>query len=492
MRCFVQLWSVLVLGILVASCGSGDDPPSECVEQVCPCTDGGIRAAIEEGLGTYTFDCAGPTTVTTRSEIVIDEDVTLDGDGLLTVDGNRTHRVFSVSEGVTAELIGLTVTNGRQADEHGGAIRNEGTLTLTSTTVSNSTAGRESGCRTDDADLLCSEGGGIWNTGTLTLIDTTVSGSMAHFGGALANRGGNMVLIDSAVRSSSATGCRGVGAVVCSGGGGVWNSGTLMMMNSSAADNAADWGGGLYNRAAATIEQSTISRNSALFDGGGLLNFEALTLIGTTAADNAAGQSGGGIANEAGVLEVARSTVSGNEAVAAGGGLYNPAGADAAVVNATISNNTANSGGGIYSGGGLTLTSSTMADNAAPSASAIFDPGSSNASPRLIGSSLISGDCAGSPFISGGYNVESPGATCGFDQETDRPGEPMTGLGPLEDNGGPTPTHALEPGSVGVDRIPSEDCVDAEGAPLSTDQRGDPRPAGASAACDVGAFELQS
>jgi hypothetical protein len=48
-------------------------------------------------------------------------------------------------------------------------------------------------------------------------------------------------------------------------------------------------------------------------------------------------------------------------------------------------------------------------------------------------------------------------------------------LGPLQDNGGPSITHALLPGSVAIDVIPTDDCVDAEGAPLTTDQRGEPR-----------------
>jgi predicted outer membrane repeat protein len=264
-----------------------------------------------------------------------------------------------------------------------------------------------------------------------------------------------------------------------------------MVTNSTVSDNTADWGGGLYNRGVPTLERSTISGNSAAFDGGGLLSFETLSLIDTTVADNVAGQSGGGIANEAGSLEVGSSTVSGNGAAAAGGGVYNPSGAAAALVNTTISGNSANSGGGIYTAGALQLTSGTMADNAAPSASAIYDPGTSDAAPRSISSSLIRGDCAGSPFDSGGFNIESPGDTCGFDEASDQPAEQTLSLGPLQDNGGPTLTHALAPSSVAVDRIPEADCVDAAGMPLPTDQRGEPRPAGAGAACDVGAFELQ-
>jgi len=478
--------------LLAASCGdAGSDADVQCVEKVCPCSEGGIRAAIAEGLGTYTFDCDGPTTVVTRSEIVIDNDVALNGGGDLAVDGNRAHRVFSVPEGVTAELIGLTVTNGRRTDENGGGLRNDGTLTLQNSTVSGSSTGDDRDCRTDDLALLCLEGGGIWNAGTLTMMNSVVSESSAHFGGGLANRGGNLTLIDSDVRTSSAAGCRGVGTVVCSGGGGIWNSGTLTMRNSTVSGNTADWGGGIYNRGAPTLINSSVLGNSAGFDGGGLLNFETLTLIDSTVGDNMAGQSGGGIANEAGSLEVTSSTLSGNTAAAAGGGIFNPAGAAAELLNTTVSTNTADTGGGMYTGGDVLIASSTMAGNVAPTAGAIYDPGTSNADRRLIKNTLVQGDCAGSPLDSDGYNIESPANTCGFDQETDRPAEAQLSLGPLQDNGGPTRTHALLGNSVALDRISEAACVDGTGEPLTVDQRGEPRPAGVGSACDVGAFEAQ-
>jgi predicted outer membrane repeat protein len=171
--------------------------------------------------------------------------------------------------------------------------------------------------------------------------------------------------------------------------------------------------------------------------------------------------------------------------------MFNPAGAAADLLNTTVSGNTADTGGGIYTGGELTLTSSTMAGNAAPDASAIYDPGTSDATPRSIKNTLIEGDCAGSPFDSGGYNVESPGDTCGFEQATDQPAQAQLNLGPLQDNCGPTRTHALLEGSVAIDQIPEVDCVDRAGELLSVDQRGEPRPAGVSSTCDVGAFEVQ-
>jgi hypothetical protein len=84
-----------------------------------------------------------------------------------------------------------------------------------------------------------------------------------------------------------------------------------------------------------------------------------------------------------------------------------------------------------------------------------------------------------------GYNIESPGDTCGFDQQGDQANvtETQLNLGELADNGGPTMTHALLPGSVAIDMIPPAMCEVAE------DQRGEPRPGGSM--CDVGSFEVQ-
>ena len=50
-------------------------------------------------------------------------------------------------------------------------------------------------------------------------------------------------------------------------------------------------------------------------------------------------------------------------------------------------------------------------------------------------------------------------------------------------------THALLTSSVAIDQIPEADCSDANGEPLTTDQRGEPRPGGTM--CDVSAFEAQ-
>jgi hypothetical protein len=109
---------------------------------------------------------------------------------------------------------------------------------------------------------------------------------------------------------------------------------------------------------------------------------------------------------------------------------------------------------------------------------------------------VVEGDCVivnEGPIttISGGYNIESPGDTCGFAEPTDRVHvvAGTLGLEPLADNGGWTETHALGEFSTAIDRIPEAECLDADGAPLTMDQRGFPRPRGDG--CDVGAFERE-
>jgi hypothetical protein len=377
---------------LVLGCGGG--------EGGFPCTEQGIRDAITEGGGPHTFDCDGAQTVVTEFEIVIDNDVILDGEGNLTVDGDEDHRMFWVRKGVVAELRGFLVTGG--------------------------TSGFQ-----EDA-------GGINNNGTLTLINSTVSGNSADYG-------------DLAY------------------GGGVTNyEGTLTLINSTVSGNSAARGGGIYNY-------------------GGTLTLTNSTVSGNTATGDLA--SGGGISHGGGDLTLINSTVSGNTAYS-GGGIHS--GGTPTLINSTVSGNTATSGGGInYSGTGtLMLISSTVSGNSAAEGGSIRNLRGT----VTLTNTLVEDDCQvseGSSIVSLGHNIESPGDTCGFDQATDQVNvtAEQLNLGPLQDNGGPTMTYALGAGSVAIDWIPAEDCVDADGQPLTTDQRGEPRPAGSG--CDVGAFEVQ-
>jgi hypothetical protein len=255
--------------------------------------------------------------------------------------------------------------------------------------------------------------------------------------------------------------------------------------------NTAGQGGGILNDGTLTLTHSTVSGNS----GGGILNGGTLTLIHSAVSGNSTQYEGGGILNYSfGTLTLTHSTVSGNSAESYGGGIFNYG--TLTLTNGTVSGNTAGQGGGIvnYSFGTLTLTHSTVSGNTAGASGGgggIFNYGT-----LTLTNTLVDDDCFGETNdVSGGGNLESSGDTCGFDQPTDQVNvtAEQLALGPLQDNGGPTMTHALGAGSVAIDVIPEADCADADEQPLTTDQRGEPRPAGTTEPkkCDVGAFEVQ-
>jgi hypothetical protein len=156
---------------------------------VIPCSEEGIRGAIAVGGGPYHLDCSGLPPITTGSQIVIDKDVILSARGNVTVDGNNTHRVFSVTEGTTAELRGFTVTGG--AAEDGGGILNEGTLKLINSTITGNTASRYGGgiatlaidavLTVVNSTISANEGNGagvFGGDGELSFTGSTISGNL--------------------------------------------------------------------------------------------------------------------------------------------------------------------------------------------------------------------------------------------------------------------------------------------------------------------------
>lgn len=251
-----------------APCADGSCVVGACepVESVFPCTEAGIRDAIAAGGGPNGFSCDGPQTVVIEAEISVDNDVILDGLDRLTVDGDGANRVFSVSDGTTAELRRFTVTRGSVPRGSGGGILNSGTLTVTDSVVSDS-----------NARFL---GGGIANSGVMTLAESTVSGNMSG--------------ID---------------------GGGVLNTGTLTMANSTLSGNATvpggGDGGGVRNSGTLTMIGCTVSGNDTGRDGGGVANFNVLRISSSTVSGNDADRDGGGIRNNS-VMTVSNSLIDGD------------------------------------------------------------------------------------------------------------------------------------------------------------------------------------
>ena len=241
------------------------------------------------------------------------------------------------------------------------------------------------------------------------------------------------------------------------------------------------YGGGIANEFGdLTIEDSAIVDNVSEF-GGGIYNGGTMTVSSSSLIGNYAGIIGGGISST-GTAVVDHSTISDNYGLA-GGGIDNAEGGTMIISNSTVSGNGARFVGGIHDGASsiVTILNSTVADNWL-----VLGKGASNISNDPLGTTIlkntivaigVGGNCDGN-ITNGGGNLSYPDASC--------PGinaDPV--LGPLQNNGGPTWTMALGPGSAAIDAAVDGTCA---GVPVNNlDQRGVVRPQGLH--CDIGAFE---
>jgi uncharacterized repeat protein (TIGR02543 family) len=253
-------------------------------------------------------------------------------------------------------------------------------------------------------------------------------------------------------------------------GGGIHNSGTLTVLNSTLSHNTAGnygYGGGIDNGGTLTVLNSTLSDNSAGYEGGGIHNTGMLKILNSTLFDNDS-NVGGGINND-GKLTVINSTLSSNKAQL-GGGIYNSEGT-LTIINSTLSGNSAQSvvggtGGGIYnySNGSVNLANTLIANNTAQTSGA---------------------QCVGT-IIDNGHNLDS-GDTCGFSSTKGSLSNTDPLLKPLADNGGPTQTMALLPGSPAIN-AGSNALIPAG---ITTDQRGAGFPRIVGGTVDIGAVEKE-
>src|SRR5262249_20718425 len=143
---------------------------------------------------------------------------------------------------------------------------------------------------------------------------------------------------------------------------------------------------------------------------------------------NSAGTSGGGIYAEGPLVEISNSTISGNSAGVSGGAIFNNTSGYVRMDNSTLNGNSAASGGGIYTVNGVDVSNTIL--NAGP-----------------FGENILNN---GGVFTSYGYNLSSDdggGYLTGAGDQINT--DPL--LGPLQNNGGPTFTHALLLRSPAID-----------------------------------------
>lgn len=371
-------------------------------------------------------------------------------------------------------------------------------ITIRDTTIQNNTAG--------------TRGGGIDNNkGDMSIIDSTITGNTGpDTGGGVSHSQGELLIQDSTISNNTAS---------VSGGGVFVFSSILTMTGSTLQGNQAVKGGGLYTYPSnniTSIDNTVFEDNTAQREGGGIYNNAncVMTLDNSTVSNNQAmavdeGYGGGGIFNRAqGIITISNTTISGNISNLSGGGVVNIG--DMWIYQSVIHNNTAPSyGGGISTMGTLTMLNSTVSGNQSGDSGGGVSISGSSQNTVIVSSSIVHNtavsspgglvasnatsmfkniivamntpsDCSGIPGASAvGNNLDSDGTCTGFTITAD----PL--IGPLADNGGPTWTHALLPGSPALDV--ATDCTDHTGTPLTFDQRFASRPGGPE--CDLGAYE---
>ena len=425
---------------------SGGTDTGECMSPAGACAT--ITYALSEANPGDTIEVSG--TIDDNPTVNIPVTITqMSGGNPAVLDGgtNGSALVIASKQGIEVTLDGLMLENGQSNAGGGIAIYGNSTLTVTDSVISGNTASNGG------------QGGGIYNAAnsTVNIVDSTVSGN-----------------------TDSASGQ----------GGGIYNDGQVTVANSTISANTVEGGGqgaGIYSDGTATVTDSTVSGNTAPGggEGAGIYSSGTATLIDSTIADNTipgpgTGQ-GGGIYNS-GAATVADSTISGNAALDGG------------------------QGGGIYSGPSNTAlpilpqASASNATSNLPLQPCLKCALQGAQSAVLAGDILATPDgapagseCAGGGFTDAGYNVDDDG-TCGLSDPSVSDSATIDGfLGSLADNGGPTDTIALLPGSPAAPDpaqavIPAS--FTASGLTASSCSQFDQRGIGRGTPCDMGAYAL--
>ncbi len=334
---------------------------------------------------------SGKSILLTGGELGITESLTIDATALaapVTIDAQQQSRVLN-----------FTATTGD--------------LTLSGLTLQN-------GLLT----AVGSQGGAGVNfesSGTLTLTASTVIANTArNSGGGIRAELGAVTLNQSVVSGNSTTNISAAGGGIYSESGAVTLNQSTLSGNSTLGNDSQ--GGGIYSwSGSVTLNQSTLSGNSTLgvqADGGGIrAGTGAVTLNQSTLSGNStAGHNaeGGGIASYSGGVTLNHSTLTGNKTTGTG-----------------------SEGGGIVIG------------------NSIFNP------PLTISNSIVAGNKVAAGVTDPDLQYNSQGAIAVNYSVIGIGITPTAGdnnivtnallLGPLVNNGGPTQTHALPPGSAAID-----------------------------------------
>ncbi len=257
------------------------------------------------------------------------------------------------------------------------------------------------------------------------------------------------------------------------------------------------------DKGALILKNSIVKNNNSVGIGGIRATSSSLLISESTISENKG--AWGGIASDT-WINVVNSTISGNKGSAGPGGLR--LSGSATITNSTISSNIGSEGAAIWiNNGNLIIINSTIVANQSSgsggdwrsgSAGGIFfkgDKGSVILAHTILAeniSSRESPNCYGT-LLSMGYNLIDKLDGCHFiPTETDLINTPPL-LGPLQNNGGTSFTHAPLQNSAAIDGGSPRGCTYRDQTPLLRDQRNHTRPYDGNgdgiAVCDIGAVE---
>jgi len=332
-----------------------------------------------------------------------------------------------------------------------------------------------------------SEGGGIRNVeGALTIRNMTLSNNQTTgngFGGGGVYNTGPLIIDNATINTNRSS----------RGGGVLHFNRNMTISNSNIIDNLTDLGagsgGGVFIQSDGNnvITNTTIDDNTAaLGGGGGIYSVFGFTLTNSTVSNNAATQVGGGGIYDIGLgaLIITNSTISGNTVGLGKGGGVHTRKSTAVITNSTIYNNYAGGidnfvdtfngyGGGIFisSGHTITLKNTIVSDNT---------------STYVAGHNCYSQTDGGafSAILTTSEYTISDDNTCNLTGSGDQPNTDPSVTATLGFNGGATLTHTVGAASTAIDLGTNSGCP-------TTDQRSFPRPVngGSSLTCDIGSVE---
>ncbi len=332
---------------------------------------GGIMIKTVGGTAYMTLTNTAITTNTASYEgggIAVWPDFTWGGNTYLTINGgtmsgNHAHQgggamEFNANIGTSANQLVISGTqimfNGSDTTGSGGLDLSSGAYTVT---IANSVIDQ-------NQTGTSGSGGGLYSNGNLSIVNTDISGNQAgKAGGGYYNSGGVVSIRNSTIDYNTVLGTNNN---LSTGGGGVFNYGTLTLDNVNIEGNVAWYGsaGGLLNRSSATINNSTIAGNAAITLTGGLINTNLMTLDHTTISHNT-GAYDAGVRN-LGTLTIAGGDIRNNTATSSTAGLDNWGTLNATGLSISNNRDLTGYGSGLSNSATAWLTDSQIISNAAP------------------------------------------------------------------------------------------------------------------------------